>query len=470
MGSDVEAVILSAARTPTGKFQGTLSGVPATRLGAIAIRAAVERAGADPEDIEEVMMGSVVQAGQGQAPARQAALFGGLPPAVGATTVNKVCGSGLKAVMYAANDIRCGEYEVAVATARYTVNELPQVKMSWQQAIRGGAPLEREQRLRRKDGEWRWHLCRMVPERDERGRISGWICTATDIDQQKRIEEANKILLASEQEARRQAEVANRTKDEFLANVSHELRTPLTAIKGYADLLISGESYQSLPSSYVIKKYGKAEKEMALTFDDGPDSRYTPEILDILGSRRIPATFFVVGLNVENNVRLLKRIYDEGQEIGNHSFTHPNLALVNPERTRVELQATRRIIESITGHSTILFRPPYNADSEPETVDELLPVEVGKAEGYYTVAESIDPQDWAEGVSADTIVARVIQQKELGNIILLHDAGGDRSETVKALPRIIEPVRDSPTTGHRRGPPVFDRTFCPLYRSLPRHG
>ncbi len=204
------------------------------------------------------------------------------------------------------------------------------------------------------------------------------------------------------------------------------------------DLLISGERYLTLPSSYVIKKYGKVEKEMALTFDDGPDSRYTPEILDILNARGIKATFFVVGINVENNVRLLKRIYDEGHEIGNHSFTHPNLALVNAERTRVELQATRRIIESITGHTTVLFRPPYNADSEPETIDELLPVEVGKEEDYYTVAESIDPQDWAEGITADTIVARVIEQKELGNIILLHDAGGDRSETVKALPRIID--------------------------------
>jgi len=166
---------------------------------------------------------------------------------------------------------------------------------------------------------------------------------------------------------------------------------------------------------------------VALSFDDGPDERYTPEILDILKAANVPAIFFVVGINVENNVGLLKRIYDEGHEIGNHTFTHPNLALVNPERTRVELQATRRIIESITGHSTILFRPPYNADSEPESMEELLPVEVGKEENYYTVAESIDPQDWSEGVTADTIVARVIQQDALGNIILLHDAGGDAS-------------------------------------------
>ncbi len=118
--------------------------------------------------------------------------------------------------------------------------ERGQVEAAWTAAIRAGEPLEREQRLRRKDGEWRWHLCRMVPERDERGRISGWICTATDIDQQKRIEEANRALLASEKEARRQAEIANRTKDEFLATVSHELRTPLNAILGWTRMLRTG--------------------------------------------------------------------------------------------------------------------------------------------------------------------------------------------------------------------------------------
>jgi PAS domain S-box-containing protein len=119
-------------------------------------------------------------------------------------------------------------------------DEAEEVRQSWRNAIRAGEPLEREQRLRRKDGEWRWHLCRMVPERDERGRISGWICTATDIDQQKRIEEANKLLLASEKEARKQAEVANRTKDEFLATISHELRTPLNAILGWTRMLRTG--------------------------------------------------------------------------------------------------------------------------------------------------------------------------------------------------------------------------------------
>jgi len=97
-----DVFILSAARTPIGKFGGGLSTVPATKLGSVAIRAAVERAGVAPERIDEVFMGQVIQAGAGQAPARQAALGAGLPNGVGATTINKVCGSGLKAVMLGA--------------------------------------------------------------------------------------------------------------------------------------------------------------------------------------------------------------------------------------------------------------------------------------------------------------------------------------------------------------------------------
>ena len=205
--------------------------------------------------------------------------------------------------------------------------------------------------------------------------------------------------------------------------------------------LISQEHYVSFPTSYVVKKYGKAERKVALTFDDGPSEAYTPAILDLLEAEHVPATFFVVGVNAENNIGLLKRIYDDGFEIGNHTFTHVNLAEVNAERTRVELNATRRLLESVTGHSTVLFRPPYNADSEPETVKEILPVEISREENYYTIAESIDPQDWQEAITADSIVARVIKQHTWGNIVLLHDAGGDRAQTVAALPRIVSYFR-----------------------------
>lgn len=110
-----DIVILSGARTPVGSFQGSLATTPAPRLGATAIRAALERAGVAPEQVEQVIMGSVLQAGVGQAPARQAAIHADVPVSAGAVTLHKVCASGLKSVAMAANDIRCGDYRLAVA-------------------------------------------------------------------------------------------------------------------------------------------------------------------------------------------------------------------------------------------------------------------------------------------------------------------------------------------------------------------
>lgn len=120
-----EAVIVSATRTPIGRFQGALAGIPATELGGIAIREAVKRAGIEGGEVAEVFMGNVVQAGEGQAPARQAALKGGLPNTVGATTLNKVCGSGLKAVMLAASAIKAGDGEIYVAGGMENMNQAP---------------------------------------------------------------------------------------------------------------------------------------------------------------------------------------------------------------------------------------------------------------------------------------------------------------------------------------------------------
>lgn len=123
---DRQPVILSAVRTPSGRFQGSLSGFPAPKLGALAIKAAVERAKInDPAQIEEVFMGNVVTAGEGQAPARQAAIFAGLPASVGATTINKVCGSGLKAVMLAAQAIKAGDGDLFVSGGMESMSRAP---------------------------------------------------------------------------------------------------------------------------------------------------------------------------------------------------------------------------------------------------------------------------------------------------------------------------------------------------------
>ena len=216
----------------------------------------------------------------------------------------------------------------------------------------------------------------------------------------------------------------------------------ITPTTDTAEMMIAEERYDSLPSMFVVKKYGKAKpKELVLTFDDGPDEDYTPKVLDILSKYHVPAAFFLVGLQAESNLPLVKRIYREGHEIGNHTFTHPNMAEVSAGRAKLEMKLTRLLIEAITGHSTVMFRAPYNADSEPETMQEMIPVAKAREENYLDIGESIDPEDWQPGITADTIFARTVAAVESGrgNIILLHDAGGeDRTQTILALPRIIE--------------------------------
>ena len=124
-GPSGRVFVVSAMRTPIGRFAGSLADVPATVLGGIAIRAAVERAGVSPESVEEVLMGQVLQAGAGQAPARQAALRAGLPDGTSATTINRVCGSGMKSIMLAAAEIRAGDAEVVVAGGMESMNQAP---------------------------------------------------------------------------------------------------------------------------------------------------------------------------------------------------------------------------------------------------------------------------------------------------------------------------------------------------------
>src|SRR6266487_6175551 len=125
MSETREAVIISASRTPVGKFQGSLKGFSATDLGALVVRESVKRAGVKPEEVDEVIMGCVIQAGLGQNPARQAALRSGLPPAVSAVTVNKVCGSGLKAVMMAAQGVQLGDTVIVVAGGMESMSNAP---------------------------------------------------------------------------------------------------------------------------------------------------------------------------------------------------------------------------------------------------------------------------------------------------------------------------------------------------------
>lgn len=210
---------------------------------------------------------------------------------------------------------------------------------------------------------------------------------------------------------------------------------------------ITSQHYTALPTPYVVQRTGAADpKAIALTFDDGPDPDYTPRILSILAAKRAPATFFLIGENALEHPEIVRQIVKEGHEVGNHSYTHPNLAEVTPFGTMLELNATQRLIEAYTGRSTRLFRAPYFGDAEPTTADELEPAAQAQERGYTIVGLHVDPGDWrTPGV--DAIIQQTIQQVQSGtddrstNIVLLHDGGGNREQTIAALPVIIDRLR-----------------------------
>jgi cellulose synthase/poly-beta-1,6-N-acetylglucosamine synthase-like glycosyltransferase/spore germination protein YaaH/peptidoglycan/xylan/chitin deacetylase (PgdA/CDA1 family) len=207
-------------------------------------------------------------------------------------------------------------------------------------------------------------------------------------------------------------------------------------------------NYEVLPSSYRIFQMGAAKKKIALSFDDGPDPRFTPKILDILKEKQAPATFFVIGSAANDALGLLHREYSEGHEIGNHTYTHPRWNDTSRTQIDVELNVTERLLNSTLGVKTLLFRPPYGIDHQPETADEVAQLPIAQSMGYLIVGARIDPHDWGEpgGIPpapAPAIVQRVVEQARAnaGNIVLLHDGGGDRTQTVLALPKIIDSLR-----------------------------
>ncbi|MDB5393671.1 MAG: glycosyl transferase [Rhodospirillales bacterium] len=206
------------------------------------------------------------------------------------------------------------------------------------------------------------------------------------------------------------------------------------------------QTYTVLPNSYVIQRVGDKTGKIALTFDDGPDPVWTPRILDILKEKRAPATFFIIGQNAQANPELLLREVAEGHVVGNHTFTHPNLALTSQSVTELELNATQRLFQAFTGRSLTLMRPPYLGDADPTTADEIGPISIAQSLGYLTVGLHVDPDDW-QGPSSDLIIQRVLEQIAdpnpdiRGRVVLLHDSGGDRTQTVRALPTLIDALR-----------------------------
>ncbi|BFT74451.1 hypothetical protein PAENIP36_58930 [Paenibacillus sp. P36] len=195
-------------------------------------------------------------------------------------------------------------------------------------------------------------------------------------------------------------------------------------------------SEQKSESAVVINNVKKDGLKVALTFDDGPDEKYTPLILDILKKEQVKATFFVVGEHAKEHPKMLKRVVDEGHVIGNHSWDHVNLSDATADKIEGEIGSTDDMIKQITGVTPTLFRAPYGAVS-PQVLNASM------KSGHQVIGWSVDTLDW-DGKSVPQILSNVRKEVGPGAIILQHFAGGKHGKlgnTVEALPQIISYLR-----------------------------
>ena len=178
-------------------------------------------------------------------------------------------------------------------------------------------------------------------------------------------------------------------------------------------------------------------RTIALTFDDGPDPVWTPQILDVLRRHNAHATFFVVGARVNEHPELARRILAEGDELGSHTFTHPDLSALPGWRRDIELSLTRSAIAGATGRQVTLMRPPFSAGPDSLTGNDVDVLRAAARTGYIAVLSDLDSGDW-QRPGVDAIVAAASQEKAgAGAVVLMHDGGGDRSQTLAALDRLL---------------------------------
>ncbi len=216
-------------------------------------------------------------------------------------------------------------------------------------------------------------------------------------------------------------------------------------------LSIVSESMDSYPLPYTLSQYGYHPKEVAISFDDGPDPEWTPRILAILKQYHVVGTFFMIGEVAQDNIGLMKHVYRDGNEVGNHTYTHPDISEISQRQVDLQLNLTERLFAAELGVQPVYFRPPYSIDQEPDTNDQAAPIDAIQRLGYVIVGDKIDTNDWDEHPrkSPQEIVNEVFSQIAefnakpwtRGSIILMHDGGGDRSATVAALPVLINALR-----------------------------
>jgi cellulose synthase/poly-beta-1,6-N-acetylglucosamine synthase-like glycosyltransferase/peptidoglycan/xylan/chitin deacetylase (PgdA/CDA1 family) len=216
--------------------------------------------------------------------------------------------------------------------------------------------------------------------------------------------------------------------------------------------LIIDEHMDVYPQTYTVQYYGYHPNKVAISFDDGPDPKWTPRILDILKKKNVKgAAFMIIGEAALENVGVMKRELREGQELGNHTYTHPDISEISPRQLDLEVKLTERLFASKLGVQPLYFRPPYDIDEEPDTDDQAHPIVRIQQDGFIVVGNKIDTNDWDERThkTPAAVAQSVLDQLALmktkpqfrGSIILMHDGGGDRSATVAALPVLIDTLR-----------------------------
>jgi cellulose synthase/poly-beta-1,6-N-acetylglucosamine synthase-like glycosyltransferase/peptidoglycan/xylan/chitin deacetylase (PgdA/CDA1 family) len=185
-----------------------------------------------------------------------------------------------------------------------------------------------------------------------------------------------------------------------------------------------------------VRTLAPAQKTIALTFDDGPDPVWTPKILDVLRAHHVHATFFVVGEAVIAHPDLVRRILADGNEIGVHTLTHADLGSQPEWRRQLELVGGQQAIVDATGMSAALLRPPYSSENNAVTDDTWTAIKDAAGEGYLTVLSTLDSEDW-QRPGVERIVRNATPSGSSGQVLLMHDGGGDRGETVAALDRLL---------------------------------
>ncbi len=178
--------------------------------------------------------------------------------------------------------------------------------------------------------------------------------------------------------------------------------------------LIDDEHMDVYPRTFTVQQYGYQPNELALTFDDSPDPTWTPKILDILKAKQVKGTFMAIGSEAAEHIGLMQRIVREGNEIGNHTWTHPNIADISPRQRDLEVNLTERLFEAKLGVQPLYFRPPYDIDEEPDTDDEAWPAYYIQQRGLIIIGSKIDTDDWDEHPrkSPQEIIQSVFAQLE----------------------------------------------------------